>query len=58
MRRAKRVGSKEWPKTEARALEEGQMRQGRKSRRVRAEGYKRHVLHDLDSALLPAVGLT
>lgn len=34
------------------------MRHGRKSRRVRVDGYKRHVLHDLDSGLVCAVGLT
>ena len=34
------------------------MRHGRKSRSVRVDGYKRHVLHDLDSGLICAVGLT
>lgn len=34
------------------------MRHGRKSRSVRVNGYKRHVLHDLDSGLVRAVGLT
>ena len=34
------------------------MRHGRKSRSVRVDGYKRHVLHDLDSGLIPAVGVT
>jgi transposase len=34
------------------------MRHGRKSRSVRVDGYKRHVLHDLDSGLVVAVGLT
>jgi hypothetical protein len=34
------------------------MRHGRKSRSVRVDGYKRHVLHDLDSGLVPAVGIT
>jgi hypothetical protein len=34
------------------------MRHGRKSRRVRINGYKRHVLHDLNSGLVCAVGLT
>jgi hypothetical protein len=40
------------------SVEDGQMRHGRKSRRVRVDGDKRHVLHDLDSGLIPAVGLT
>jgi Transposase DDE domain/Transposase domain (DUF772) len=40
------------------SVEDGQMRHGRKSRRVRVDGYKRHVLHDLDSGLIRAVGLT
>ena len=34
------------------------MRHGRKSRSVLINGYKRHVLHDLDSGLIRAVGLT
>ena len=38
--------------------EDAQMRHGRKSRRVRVDGYKRHVLHDLDSGLVCAVGIT
>src|SRR5258707_3461318 len=40
------------------SVEDSQMRHGRKSRRVRVDGYKRHVLHDLDSGLIRAVGLT
>lgn len=40
------------------SVEDGQMRHGRKSRAVRVDGYKRHVLHDLDSGLVCAVGLT
>jgi len=40
------------------SVEDPQMRHGRKSRRVRVDGYKRHVLHDLDSGLVCAVGLT
>jgi len=40
------------------SVEDGQMRHGRKSRSVRVDGYKRHVLHDLDTGLIPAVGLT
>jgi transposase len=39
-------------------IEDGQMRHGRKSRSVRVDGYKRHVLHDLDTGLIRAVGLT
>ena len=37
------------------SVEDGQMRHGRKSRSVRVDGYKRHVLHDLDSGLIRAV---
>ena len=40
------------------SIEDAQMRHGRKSRSVRVDGYKRHVLHDLDSGLVRAVGVT
>ena len=40
------------------SIEDSQMRHGRKSRAMRVDGYKRHVLHDLDSGLVCAVGLT
>ena len=40
------------------SVEDGQMRHGRKSRSVLFDGYKRHVLRDLDSGLIPAVGIT
>ncbi len=40
------------------AIEDGQMRHGRKSRSQRFDGYKRHVLKDLDSGLVRAVGIT
>src|SRR5262249_23476878 len=40
------------------SVEEGQMRHGRKSRRVRVDGYQRPVLHDLDSGRVRAVGVT
>jgi transposase len=40
------------------SLEDPEMRHGRKSRSVRVDGYKRHVLHDLDSGLVCAVGVT
>jgi len=40
------------------SLEDEQIRHGRKSRSVRVDGYKRHVLHDLDSGLVCAVGVT
>lgn len=40
------------------AIEDPEMRHGRKSRSRRFDGYKRHVLHDLDSGLVRAVGLT
>ncbi len=39
-------------------IEDAQMRHGRKSRRVRVDGYKRHVLRDLDTGLVRAVGIT
>jgi DDE family transposase/transposase-like protein DUF772 len=40
------------------SVEDAQMRHGRKSRRVRVDGYKRHVLRDLDTGLVRAVGIT
>jgi transposase len=40
------------------SVQDEQMRHGRKSRRVRIDGYKRHVLHDLESGLVRAVGVT
>jgi transposase len=40
------------------SVEDGSMRHGRKSRAQRVDGYKRHVLHDLDQGLIRAVGLT
>jgi IS5 family transposase len=40
------------------SVEDAQMRHGRKSRSQRVDGYKRHVLRDLDSDLVPVVGLT
>lgn len=40
------------------SVEDSEMRHGRKSRRVRVDGYKRHVLHDLDTGLIRAVGVT
>ena len=40
------------------SIEDAQMRHGRKSRTVRVDGYKRHVLRDLDSGLIRAVGMT
>jgi hypothetical protein len=40
------------------SLEDAEMRHGRKSRSERVNGYKRHVLHDLDTQLVPAVGIT
>lgn len=40
------------------SIEDAEMRHGRKSRSVRVDGYKRHVLRDLDSELVVAVGLT
>jgi transposase len=40
------------------SIEDGEMRHGRKSKRVRVDGYKRHVLRDLDTGLIRAVGIT
>jgi Transposase DDE domain len=40
------------------SVEDGQMRHGRKSKNHLINGYKRHVLTDLDTGLIPAVGLT
>ena len=40
------------------ALEDDQMRHGRKNRTQRIDGYKRHVLRDLDNGLVRAVGIT
>ena len=40
------------------SVEDDQMRHGRKSRSVLFDGYKRHVLRDLDTGLVPAVGIT
>lgn len=40
------------------SIEDDQMRHGRKSRSVLFDGYKRHVLRDLDTGLIPAVGIT
>jgi Transposase DDE domain/Transposase domain (DUF772) len=40
------------------SVEDPHMRHGRKSRSVRFSGYKRHVLRDLDTGLVRAVGLT
>ncbi len=40
------------------SLEDAEMRHGRKSRSRLIDGYKRHVLRDLDSRLVPAVGGT
>jgi hypothetical protein len=40
------------------SIEDAQMRHGRKSRHQRINGFKRHVLHDLDRDLVRAVGVT
>jgi Transposase DDE domain/Transposase domain (DUF772) len=40
------------------SVEDAEMRHGRKSRSLRVDGYKRHVLRDLDSRLSVAVGGT
>jgi IS5 family transposase len=40
------------------SVEDAQMRHGRKSRSRRFDGFKRHVLRDLDRGLVRAVGVT
>ena len=40
------------------SIEDPEMRHGRKTRSLRVDGYKRHVLKDLDSGLVRAVGVT
>jgi hypothetical protein len=40
------------------SVEDADMRHGRKSASRLIDGYKRHIMHDLDSALIRAVGLT
>jgi DDE family transposase/transposase-like protein DUF772 len=40
------------------SVEDGEMRHGRKSRSQLVDGYKRHILRDLDSGLIPVVGVT
>jgi hypothetical protein len=40
------------------SVEDAEMRHGRKSRSVLFDGYKRHVLTNLDTGLVPAVGIT
>jgi transposase len=40
------------------SVEDAQIRHGRKSRSVLFDGYKRHVLRDLDTGLIPAAGIT
>ena len=40
------------------SVEDSQMRHGRKSRSQLIDGYKRHVLRDLESGLIAAVGVT
>jgi transposase len=40
------------------SIEDAGMRHGRKSRSVLFDGYKRHVLRDLDTGLVPAAGIT
>src|SRR5215470_12905292 len=40
------------------SVEDAEMRHGRKSRSLLIDGYKRHVLRDLESRLIVAVGVT
>ena len=39
-------------------IEDEEMRHGRKNRSKRFDGYKRHILKDLDNGLVRAVGIT
>ncbi len=40
------------------SVEDGEMRHGRKSRSLLVDGYKRHIVRDLESGLIPVVGVT
>jgi transposase len=40
------------------SIEDAEMRHGRKSRSLLVDGYKRHVLHDLDLGVVRAAGVT
>ncbi len=40
------------------SVEDPEMRHGRKSRSQRVDGYKRHVLRDLDNGMVRSVGIT
>ncbi|WP_242038044.1 TnsA endonuclease C-terminal domain-containing protein [Tolypothrix sp. FACHB-123] len=40
------------------SVEDEEMRHGRKSRSQKIDGYKRHVLRDLDNGMIRAVGIT
>ena len=40
------------------SIADAEMRHGRKRRSVLLDGYKRHLLHELDSGLIAAVGMT
>jgi IS5 family transposase len=40
------------------SVEDGEMRHGRKSRSQLVDGYKRHIVRDLESGLIPVVGIT
>jgi hypothetical protein len=40
------------------SVEDADLRHGRKSKSLLVDGYKRHVLHDLDRQLIVAVGVT
>jgi transposase len=40
------------------SVEDPDMRHGRKSRSCLIDGYKRHILSDMDTDLIPAVGIT
>ncbi len=40
------------------SVEDGEMRHGRKSRSLLVDGFKRHIVRDLESGLIPVVGVT
>ena len=54
--RSDRPGARGVAKDRRIGVEDAEMRHGRKSRSVLFDGFKRHVLRDLDTGLVPAVG--
>ena len=49
--------SKLWHKVAASSIEDEDMRHGRKSHSQKFDGYKRHVLQDLELQMVRAVGV-